>query len=95
MIISPKATKALGKNFATAPVCVGPFKFAKRVPQNSIELVKDPNYYDAAKVHLDKITYRIITDANIRAANLRSGDVQVADSLSAQDVAGAARRSRR
>ena len=26
---------------------------------------------------LDSITYRIITDANIRAANLRSGDVQV------------------
>ena len=86
MILSPTATKALGKKFSTAPVCVGPFKFAKRVPQNSIELVKDPNFYDAAKVHLDSISYRIITDASIRAANLRSGDVQVADSLSAQDV---------
>lgn len=86
MILSPTVTKALGKKFATAPVCVGPFKFAKRVPQNSIELVKDPNFYDAAKVHLASISYRIITDASIRAANLRSGDVQVADSLSAQDV---------
>ena len=87
MIVSPRRAKALGDKFATAPVCVGPFKFAKRVPQNSIELVKDPNYYDADKVHLDKIVYRIITDASIRAANLRSGDVQVADSVSAQDVA--------
>jgi len=86
MILSPKATKALGKDFANAPVCVGPFKFAKRVPQNSIDLVKDPNFYNAAKVHLASISYRIITDASIRAANLRSGDVQVADSLSAQDV---------
>jgi peptide/nickel transport system substrate-binding protein len=86
MILSPTVTKALGKKFATAPVCVGPFKFAKRVPQNSIDLVKDPNFYDAAKVHLASISYRIITDASIRAANLRSGDVQVADSLSAQDV---------
>jgi peptide/nickel transport system substrate-binding protein len=86
MILSPKATKALGKKFASAPVCVGPFKFAKRVPQNSIDLVKDPNFYDAAKVHLAGISYRIITDASIRAANLRSGDVQVADSLSTQDV---------
>ncbi|GAB3072855.1 ABC transporter substrate-binding protein [Pedococcus soli] len=86
MIVSPKAAKALGDKFATAPVCVGPFKFAKRVPQNSIELVKDPKFYDADKVHLDKVTYRIITDASIRAANLRSGDVQIADSLSAQDV---------
>ncbi|WP_406829439.1 ABC transporter substrate-binding protein [Pedococcus sp. KACC 23699] len=86
MIVSPKAAKALGAKFATAPVCVGPFKFSKRVPQNSIELVKDPKFYDAAKVHFDKVTYRIITDASIRAANLRSGDVQIADSLSAQDV---------
>lgn len=86
MIVSPTAAKQLGKDFPTAPVCVGPFKFSKRVPQNSIDLVKDPNYYAADKVHLDKITYRIITDAGIRAANLRSGDVLVADSLSAQDV---------
>jgi peptide/nickel transport system substrate-binding protein len=86
MIMSPTALKALGQNFSSAPVCVGPFKLTKRVPQNSIELAKDPNYYDADKVHLDAISYRIITDANIRAANLRSGDVQVADTLSAQDV---------
>jgi peptide/nickel transport system substrate-binding protein len=86
MIMSPTALKGLGQNFSSAPVCVGAFKFTKRVPQNSIELSKDPNYYDAAKVHLDSISYRIITDANIRAANLRSGDVQVADSLSALDV---------
>ncbi len=86
MVVSPTAAKRLGDKFATAPVCVGPFKFSKRVPQNSIELVKDPKFYDADKVHLDSITYRIITDASIRAANLRSGDVQVADSLSAQDV---------
>jgi peptide/nickel transport system substrate-binding protein len=47
---------------------------------------RDPLYYAADEVHLDTITYRIMTDANIRAANLRSGDVQVADSLSPQDV---------
>jgi len=86
MIVSPAAAAASGKDFANNPVCVGPYKFAKRVPQNSIDLVKDPNYYDAAKVHLAGISYRIITDANIRSANLRSGDAQVADSLSTQDV---------
>ena len=36
MIMSPTATKALGDELrAPTPVCVGPFKFAKRVPQNS------------------------------------------------------------
>ena len=86
MIMSPKATKALGKNFASHPVCVGPFKFAGRVPSNSIDLVKDPNYYNADKVHLDAISYRIITDSSIRAANLRSGDAFVADTLSTQSA---------
>lgn len=88
MIMSPAALQQLGDNFASAPVCVGPFKFAKRVPQNSIDLVKDPNFYDAAKVHLDGISFHILTDASIRAANLKSGDAQVADTLATQDVAG-------
>ncbi|GAA1566914.1 ABC transporter substrate-binding protein [Kribbella hippodromi] len=86
MVLSPDAVTKLGANFAAAPVCVGPFKFASRVAQNSIKVVKDPQYYDAAKVHLDGIEYRIITDSSIRSANLKSGDAQVADSLSTQDA---------
>jgi peptide/nickel transport system substrate-binding protein len=86
MVLSPTAVAKLGANFSTAPACVGPFKFASRVAQNSIKVVKDPLYYDAAKVHLDAIEYRIITDSSIRTANLRSGDAQVADSLSTQDA---------
>jgi len=86
MIMSPVALTAKGDNFGEAPVCVGPFKFVKRVPQTSISVARDPRYYDAANVHLNTITYRIMSDANIRAANLRSGDIQVADTISPQDV---------
>ncbi len=87
MVMSPAALAKLGKNFATGPVCVGPFKFASRVPSTSIKVVKDPNYYAADKVHLDEIDYRIITDASIRDRNLQSGDVSIADSVSSQDIA--------
>jgi peptide/nickel transport system substrate-binding protein len=86
MVLSPKALAEKGDAFGDAPVCVGPFKFVNRVPQTSITVERDPLFYDADKVHLDTITYRIITDSNIRAANLRSGDVQVADTISTQDV---------
>lgn len=86
MVMSPAALQAEGDDFGEDPVCVGPFKFVERVPQTSITVERDPLYYAADEVHLDSITYRIMTDANIRAANLRSGDVQVADSLSPQDV---------
>ncbi|MFJ6003246.1 ABC transporter substrate-binding protein [Arthrobacter sp. NPDC092385] len=86
MMLSPRAIEEKGAEFGNSPVCVGPFKFVDRVPQTSITVERDPLFYDADSVHLDTITYRIITDANIRAANLRSGDVQVADTISPQDV---------
>ena len=86
MMLSPQALAENGDKFGDHPVCVGPFKFKERVPQTSISVERDPLYYDAGSVHLDSIDYRIMTDANIRAANLRSGDVQVADTISPQDV---------
>ncbi|MGF6885755.1 peptide/nickel transport system substrate-binding protein [Nocardia sp. GAS34] len=86
MIMSPAALDKEGTHFADHPVCVGAFKFVKRVPQTEIVVARDPLYYDAQDVHLDTITYRIMPDANIRAANLRSGDIQVADTISPQDV---------
>ncbi|MFJ9366908.1 ABC transporter substrate-binding protein [Nocardia sp. NPDC101769] len=86
MIMSPAELTKAGNDFGDHPVCVGPFKFVERVPQTSIVVERDPLYYDAEHVHLDKITYRIMTDGNIRAANLRSGDIQVADTISPQDV---------
>ncbi|GAA5075974.1 ABC transporter substrate-binding protein [Nocardia iowensis] len=86
MIMSPAALKERDKNFGDHPVCVGPFKFVKRVPQTSISVARDPLYYDAKNVHFDTITYRIMADPKMRASNLRSGDIQVADTISPQDV---------
>ena len=86
MIMSPQAIDSLGDKFGTNPVCVGPFKFATRVAQDRIEVVKDSNYYDAAKVHLDKVIYKIIADSTTRFNNLRSGDVEVLDTVSTTDV---------
>jgi len=82
MIMSPRALDDLGDDFGTSPVCVGPFRFVERVPATSIVVERDPEYYAADEVHLDTITYRIMTDANIRAANLQSGDVHVIDTVS-------------
>lgn len=86
MIMSPAALQAQGDKFATNPVCIGPFKFSSRIAQDRIEVVKDPNYYNAANVKLDKVTYRIIADGTTRFNNLRSGDVEVLDAVNATDV---------
>ena len=86
MIMSPTQLEKLGDQFATDPVCVGPFDFVSRTPGSEIVLEKAPDYYDADQVNLDGVTYKIITDANVRQANVKSGDVQVAERIAATDV---------
>lgn len=87
MIMSPAQLEKLGDKFGTDPVCVGPFDFVSRKPGNEIVLEKAPDYYDADAVNLDTVTYRIITDSNVRLANVKSNDVQVAERIAATDVA--------
>ncbi|MDN3358064.1 ABC transporter substrate-binding protein [Actinomadura sp. DC4] len=88
MIMSPKALDAEGDDFGANPVCVGPFTFASRTSGNQIVVDRAPDYYDASKVKLDKVIYKIIVDPNVRAANLKSGDVQAAEELDNTTVAG-------
>jgi peptide/nickel transport system substrate-binding protein len=78
MILSPAALDKLGDNFGTAPVCVGPFKFGSRTSGSQIVLDRAPDYYAPGKVKLNRIIFRIIVDPNVRAANLKSGDIQIA-----------------
>ncbi|HEX6470621.1 MAG TPA: ABC transporter substrate-binding protein [Streptosporangiaceae bacterium] len=88
MILSPRALDRLGDNFGTAPVCVGPFKFSSRTSGSQIVLDKSPDYYAADTVKLNRIIYRIIVDPNVRAANLKSGDIQVAARPATTTIAG-------
>jgi len=87
MIMSPKQLSKLGEKFSNDPVCVGPFQFVSRKEGDQIVLKKAPAYYDASKVKLDRVVFRIIDESNARSANLRSGDVNVAERLAPTDLA--------
>jgi peptide/nickel transport system substrate-binding protein len=93
MVMSPKQLDQLGADFGKEPVCVGPFRFVERVAQDRIVLEKSQSYYAKDQVHLDRLIYKPIPDENIRLANLRSGDVQVADQIQPTDVPGVQRDS--
>ena len=81
MIMSPAQLKKLGDKFSNDPVCVGPFQFVSRSEGNQIVLKKATDYYDAAKVKLNRLVFKIIDEPSARASNLRSGDVDVAERL--------------
>src|SRR5687767_5530100 len=46
MPISPAAAQKLGEKFGTAPVCVGPWQFVERLPQDRIVVERSPHYVD-------------------------------------------------
>jgi len=86
MIMSPKQLDALGDKFASNPVCVGAFKYVSRAAGDRITLAKSEFYYGRAKVKLNGIVFRILTDNVARAANLRSHDVDVMDRIASTEL---------
>jgi peptide/nickel transport system substrate-binding protein len=87
MPVSPAAANRLGEKFGTAPVCVGPWQFVERVPQDRIVLEKSPHYFDKGAAKFDRLVFRIIPDDNVRLANLRSGDIDMMHLVGPTDAA--------
>ena len=87
MILSPTQLNKLGNKFARDPVCVGAFAFKDRPSPDDISLTKSKYYYDKDNVHLDGVDFSVVTENNVRAANLRSGDIDVADRIAPPDMA--------
>jgi peptide/nickel transport system substrate-binding protein len=94
MIVSPKASEALGANFGNRPVCAGPFRFVERIAQDRIVVERFPEYWDAARIHLNRITYLPIPDSTVRLANLQSGAIEIAETVNPSDVAAVRRNPR-
>ena len=87
LVASPKALQNPA-GFDAAPACSGPFKMSERVIQDHITLVRDPLYWDADRIKIDRVEFRIIPDPAVRLANLRAGALDFAERILASDVAG-------
>ena len=92
MPVSPTQAKKLDDKFGTAPVCVGPWAFTERVAQDRIVLDRSTHYFDPGQAKFDRLIFRIIPDDNVRIANLRSGDIDIAQRISPTDATVLARR---
>jgi len=94
MPVSPAQANKLGDKFGTSPVCVGPWSFVERVPQDRIVLEKSPHYFDPGQARFDRLVFRIIADDNVRLANLRSGDIDVMHLVAPTDAVSLKREGR-
>jgi len=94
MIVSPKAAETAGEQFGARPVCAGPYRFVERVALDHITLERFPDYWDKNRVHIDRITYRIMADSTVRLANLRAGALDLIEQVAPTDVTDLLRNSR-
>lgn len=86
MMVSPKAAREAGDRFGQKPICAGPYRFVERVQQDRIVVEKFPEYWNKGAVNIDRITYVPITDATVRLANLRSGQLDLIERMLATDI---------
>lgn len=87
-IVSKKAAQnATTEDFNSgkAVVGTGPFKFSSFKRGESVELVRNDNYW-GPKSEWDKVTFRILTSDGARVAALLAGEVDAIDSLPPADV---------
>jgi peptide/nickel transport system substrate-binding protein len=74
---SPTAFKALGAaKFMLQPVGAGPFKITSANPGNKVVLAKSADYWDAAHVYLNQVTYMNTGTDSSAYVDLQSNAIQ-------------------
>ena len=89
--VSPTAYEADPEGFTNKPIGTGPFVMTEWVRDSETVLVRNDNYWqtdaDGNQLpYLDGITFRPITDEDSRVASLRSGDVDMMQTLRGNNV---------
>ncbi|MFI8092251.1 ABC transporter substrate-binding protein [Streptomyces sp. NPDC086080] len=77
-IASPKAAEAPEK-LDQNPVGAGPFTVTRLIPGTKAVLTKNPDYWDAKNIHIDKVELTSAPDASTVVSGLRTGVYNFAD----------------
>ena len=90
VMLSMAAVQKAGQGFSLAPVGAGtgPFEFVEWKRNDHLTLKKNPSYWKSGLPYLDGLTYRAIPDVNAILSALRTGDIDIARTIAAKDVAG-------
>lgn len=83
VMLAPKSADA----DRTDPVGTGPFRVARWVKGDRVELARVPDYWDATHAPaLESATFRFVGDAQAQAAALRSGGLDAVPELEAPEL---------
>lgn len=74
-IVSKRAVEAAGAGHGRAPVGTGPFKLGGWKENDSIELVRNPEYFEAGQPYLDRVVIKLIKEPSAAVAAMLSGQV--------------------
>src|SRR5262245_50787603 len=85
---SPTAVQAKGDDYNRNPVGTGPFVVKSWTAGDRMVTERNPNYWNKALPHLDRVVLRPLPDAQSRFASLRSGesDLLWADEFEADNI---------
>lgn len=68
--------------FNSHPVGNGPFRFKSWEQQQQLELVRNANYCEQPKPHLDRIVFRIVPDRTTLITQLQAGEIDFVENMS-------------
>lgn len=71
---------------ATNPIGTGPYKYVSRSPQENIVLEKNNDYWGTT-AYLDKVTFKIVSDAETVVTDLKGGSIQMFARLTSSQAA--------
>ena len=84
-IASPEAVEESGEEYFKNPVGTGPFVFEEWIPDDSITVSKNEDYFgEVAKV--DQVIFRVIPDNGARFMELQAGSIDLMMGLNPQDI---------
>ncbi len=76
-ILSPTAVQRLGDDFGVQPVGTGPFKMEKWTLAGTNSMLRNDNYWEEGKPHLDKVLLQDVPDVSVQLAMVRTGESDV------------------
>jgi peptide/nickel transport system substrate-binding protein len=94
-ISSPTALKKYGADYGQHPIGTGPFVFKEFASGSRVVVTRNPDYHwgpasvGSGPAKLASITFRVLSDPTTQMNALSTGEIQVAQNLTPQDVVSA------